>query len=891
MYSPVAMIGKTLGHYKILELLGAGGMGEVYRAEDTTLGRHVALKVLPADLSSDPDRLARFEREATTLAALDHPNIVTIHSVEWTEGVRFLTMQLVEGKPLSELIPKGGMPLERIFDIAIPTADALAAAHEKGVIHRDLKPANIMVASDGRVKVVDFGLAKLRQEDRATFATQLATEPVTEEGRIVGTLPYMSPEQLQGGDLDDRSDIFSLGIVLYEMASGERPFKGETAVSLISSLVKDSPQPVDTLRDGLPHHLGRVIGRCLEKNPERRYQTAKDVRNELEGLAKETESDVVARTSGATIPATALPKRFRQWPLAVGIAIALLAVGLLWIDRWEQSAEEGAEPTLVDDSGEPMIAVLPFENLGPPEDEYFADGMTAEITSRLAMVKGLGVISRTSAMQYKENRPAVRQIGEELGVGYVLQGTIRWAKGTGGPDRVRITPQLIRVVDARHLWADNIERELEDIFAVQAEIAQRVVQELGVTLLGREQEALDQRPTENLAAYQAYLRGVNAHWRSDLGEAERLLGQAVALDPRFAEAWAALSYSLTRRYFGGEGGTDTLDRSAQALARARELAGSSPKVRHAEAIYHYQGRGDYEQAEPILARLVDEQPSDAKSWLMLGAVHRRQGRWDEAVTELGRAVDLSPRDEISIWELGLTYWAVGRFEEADRMFEKGIEQGPEFGGNYTYRAWMHGYWQGDTEAGRQILARGPVYNWPIWVGGFLDYLDRDYAGALSRLESLVGANGSMERSFFASESVWLYAAGDGEGARAAAARLRPKFEEYLRERPEDFILAATLSQLLAIDGQTQSALRMAERSEELVQNDAFARSEVEVMLAATYLISSRYDRALDLLEHSQSNVGRFKATPAYLRADPIWDPLRDHPRFQALVEKNGQSGG
>ena len=886
------MIGQTLGHYKILEKLGEGGMGEVFRAEDTTLDREVALKVLPAELSDDADRLARFEREAKTLAALDHPNIVTIHTVEESEGTRFLTMQLVEGRQLSELIPSGGMPLERIFDIAIPLADALATAHEKGVIHRDLKPANVMVTDEGRVKVLDFGLAKLRSELGAgSLATAMPTEPLTEEGRIVGTMPYMSPEQLEGGDLDERSDIFSLGIVLYEMASGERPFKGETSVSLISSIVKDSPQPVDTLRDGLPHHLGRVVGRCLEKNPERRYQTAKDVRNELEALAKETESDVVARTSGATIPAAAPPKRFRQWPLAVGIAIALLALGLLWIGRWEQPAEEVSEPTLVDDSGEPMIVVLPFENLGPPEDEYFADGMTEEITSRLAMVSGLGVISRTSAMQYKENRPALKQIGEELGVDYVLEGTIRWAKGTGGPDRVRITPQLIRVVDDRHLWADNIEKELEDIFAVQAEIAQRIVQELGVTLPGREQEALDQRPTENPAAYQAYLRGIDARWRADSGEAERLFGQAVEVDPRFAEAWAVLSQTLTRRHFNGEGSTDTLDRSAQALARARELAGSSPKVRFAEAVYHYQGRRDYEQAEPIVARLLDEQPSDAQSWLMLGAIHRRQGRWDEAVTELERTVELSPRDEYLIWELASTYWTVGRFEEADRMYEKGIAQGPEFGGNYTYRAWMQVYWQGDTEAGRQILARGPVYNWPIWVGGFLDYLDRDYTGALSRLESLVEPVGTVERTFFASESVWLHAAGDGDGARAAAARLRPKFEEYVRERPEDSILAATLSQLLAIDGDTESALRMAKRSEELVQNDALWRGEVGVMLAATYLISSRHDRALDLLEQSQSSFGRKVATPAYLRLDPIWDPLRDHPRFQALLEKHRQSEG
>ena len=250
------MIGETLSHYKILDKLGAGGMGEVYLAEDTTLKRQIALKVLPADLSSSQERLERFQREAETLATLDHPNIVTVFTVERDEDVHFLTMQLVEGKRLSDLIPKGGMPLERIFEIAIPLADALAAAHERGIIHRDLKPANIMVTAEGRVKVLDFGLAKLRQGAEAPIDTQLPTEPLTQEGRIMGTMPYMSPEQLEGKDIDSRSDIFSLGVVLYEMALGERPFKGDTAASLIMSTGRDTPPQVDTLREELPAPLG-----------------------------------------------------------------------------------------------------------------------------------------------------------------------------------------------------------------------------------------------------------------------------------------------------------------------------------------------------------------------------------------------------------------------------------------------------------------------------------------------------------------------------------------------------------------------------------------------------------------------------------------------------------
>ena len=317
------MIGETLSHYKILDKLGAGGMGEVYLAEDTTLKRQVALKVLPSDLAASQMRLERFQREAESLAALNHPNIVHVYSVEEDGGTHFITMELVEGKPLSHLIRTGGMPLERIFEISIPLADALATAHEKRVIHRDLKPANIMVTNEGRVKVLDFGLAKLRQEAETPFSSQLPTEPLTEEGRLVGTMPYMPPEQLEGKEIDSRSDIFSLGVVLYELATGERPFKGESSASLIMSIGRDTPPDVDSMRAELPHHLGRVIRRCLQKNPERRFQSAKDVRNELDELRCEVES-------GDLVPSTDFgpaKTRRRHWKVYFGVA-ALAGAGL-----------------------------------------------------------------------------------------------------------------------------------------------------------------------------------------------------------------------------------------------------------------------------------------------------------------------------------------------------------------------------------------------------------------------------------------------------------------------------------------------------------------------------------------------------------------------------------
>jgi len=450
------MIGESLGHYQVLGKLGAGGMGEVYRALDSTLDREVALKILPVEVATDPDRLDRFAREAKALAALNHPNIVTIYTVEAVDGIHFLTMELVEGEPLSRLVSTTGMSLERFFDIAIPLSDALAAAHDRGIVHRDLKPANIMVTHGGRVKVLDFGLAKLRIRPKAEEFSEMATEPLTQEGLVVGTVPYMSPEQLEGRELDSRSDIFSLGIILYEMSTGQRPFCGDTTIAVISSIVKDSPAEIDALRDDLPHHLGRIVRHCLEKDPDGRFQTSRDVRNELKDLRQEGDS--------AKHPLPSPPKSARSRKNTLRFSAVLAALLLvISVGVWQQAKREPRQtPQATAVEAPPRIVVLPFENLGPPEDEYFADGITEEITSRLSAVSSLSVISRTTATQYKENRPPLARIARDLNIDYALEGTVRWARTEGDQSRVRITPQLIRVADDTNLWSDSYDRILDD---------------------------------------------------------------------------------------------------------------------------------------------------------------------------------------------------------------------------------------------------------------------------------------------------------------------------------------------------------------------------------------------------------------------------------------------
>ena len=904
------MIGRTLSHFKITAKLGEGGMGEVYRAEDTTLDREVALKVLPTELAADPERLARFEREAKTLATLDHPNIVTIHTVEEAEGVRFLTMQLVEGKQLSELIPRGGMPLERIFEFAIPLADALVAAHEKGVIHRDLKPANIMVTTDGRVKVLDFGLAKLGQETATLETTEAPTEALTGEGRILGTMPYMSPEQLEGKEIDARSDIFSLGVVLYEMATGDRPFQGDTSVSLISSIVKDTPESVDALRGELPHHLARIVNRCLEKNPKRRYQSAIDVYNELDSLRKEVDSGVVqpssAEVSAAHVSAVVASHRRRWWPLAAGVGLALVAVGALWLSRREaptvvvvEDQEVQAEPAAIVEKQTPMIVVLPFQNLGSSEDEYFADGMTEEITSRLAVVSGLRVISRTSAMQYKENRPPLKQIGEELGVDYVLEGSVRWARADGG-SRVRITPQLIRVADDSHMWADSYDRVIEDVFAIQSDIASEVVQELGLTLLEPERQELETQPTENLEAYQAYLRGKFHDNLPDFSEENRqeavdAYQRAVDLDPDFALAQAALCHAQAFYYRLGFDLTEARGVLAkEAFDRAMALDPDSPQVLYEVGFYHYYVEQDYDAALSKFLAAAEANPNDGQILAAAAFIRRRQGRFEEGIDRLERAFEVSPRDSQIAALIGEYSQQIREYPQAVEYLDIAIGLAPDEAWPYWVKAVTLKAWRGDLAESQRVLESLPTSagaTQSYYSGWAAQYrLSREFEKLLdlqdaSSFEWLSGQLNSIPIDLDRGETLRFL--GQTEPALAALDAARIALEKELEKRPDDYRLHSGLGLAYAGLGRKAEAIAAGKRAVEMqpVEKDAYIGPRQVRNLARIYTEVGELDLAVDQLEILLSIPS--KLSVPLLRLDPRWDPLRDHPRFQELLEEDG----
>ena len=890
------MIGQTISHYRILEKLGAGGMGEVYLAEDTKLRRKVALKVLPEDMASDPERLERFKREARAVAALNHPNIVTIYSVEEVEGVHFLTMELVEGKTLADLVPAKGLKLDRFFELATPIADALSVAHEKGITHRDLKPGNIMVGDDGRVRVLDFGLAKLLTEASADEEdTQLATR----EGLAVGTAPYMSPEQVQGKNVDHRSDIFSLGILFYEMATGSRPFKGETSADLVSSILRDTPDSVTDLKVEMPRHLGRIIRHCLEKDPERRLQAAKDVRNELEGLRQEVESGELPPSG--TMAAAAPPPQTRRWlPLAAAAVLVIVAAGVFWFLQGRDKApavatEDQTESEVA--AERQMIVVLPFENLGSEEEAYFAAGVTEEITSRLGSVSELGVISRKSALRYADTDKTIHQIGEELGVGYVLEGTVRWAKSPDGSSRVRITPQLIRVADDSQLWSTTYDRVIEDIFEVQSDIASQVIDELGITLLEPEQRAVENRPTENIEAYQAYLRGLEYANHPDFTElnmrlAVEMFQRASELDPSFAQAHAWLSHAQARYYwFGHDLSEARMQLARQSAAQALALDPELPKGHVAMGYVHYYGARDYDSALKEFTLAQQARPNDKDTIAAIGFIRRRQGQWESAAEQFAKALELDPQDANLTIDLGGALQRLRRYEEAEVEFDRAISMFPDQNRAYGSKASNLWQWKGDASLTRPILEQMPVqdseeavYSWwqqELWERDFRQASERLAVAPYAFFDG--GVIQIMPKEFL--ESYTYYLAGDGERSKAAAEKALPHMERYVRDRPDDAFSHCGYGLTLAALGRHEEAVREGELALEILplDRDGIYAPYLIYWMASIYNNVGDYDAALDQIETLLSSPT--EVSVASIEGNAEWDTLRDLPRYRQLVEK------
>ncbi|MCJ7440758.1 MAG: protein kinase [Thermoanaerobaculaceae bacterium] len=878
--------GTRLGPYEVVALIGAGGMGEVYKARDTRLGRDVAIKVLPAQVAADPDRLRRFEQEARAVAALDHPNILAIHDIGSHEGAPYIVTELLEGESLREKLTGSPLPPRKVLGVAIQVASGLAAAHEKGIVHRDLKPENIFVTRDGQAKILDFGVAKLvpkrEQAERSVAPTVLER---TDPGIVMGTAGYMSPEQVRGQSVDHRSDIFSFGCVLYEMVTGRRAFARATAADTMAAILTEEPPDPSGIHQAVLLPLSRVIAHCLEKQPEERFESARDLVFELRAILADT-----GPAKPATI--TTSTRRRRVVGLALAAVTVLVAAGVLVL-RLKPAGQSAraAKP--------PKIVVLPFENLGAPEDAYFAAGMTEEITSRLANVQGLGVISRTSATEYTRRGKTVKEIGSELGVDYVLEGSVRWERGAGRESRVRITPQLIRVTDDTHVWADRYERVIADVFAIQSEVAENAVKAMGVALLPRERTALKEVSTNNLEAYDLYLRGRELASRSEKKAeyegALQMYQAAVDRDPRFAQALAGLATSHLAMYW------NYYDRSQERLVKAKEAADRAVELRPdlaethtALGFYFYWGLLDYPRALSEFSAALKLQLNSSDALAAIGFVVRRQGRWAESADQLSKALELDPKNAVLLNEFGNGCIFARRYAEADRALRLAIAMSPHWEEPYVLEALLQIRWHGDVgkaqavldEAHRVAELRDERYLAGSALG--LALLRRDYQTGLRQLEAETRHtfdNLNYHAPIPLVRGEWQMLAGQHDLARHSFEAARVELEQKVAQDPDDPRFHSSLGIAYAGLGRRLEAVREAKLGCDLMpaSKDAWRALYRLEDLATVYTMVGQPGEAIAQLEDLLQRSGEF--TPHVLRLDPRWDPLRSDPRFQALLTK------
>ncbi len=661
------MLGRTLSHYEVLEEISRGGMGIVYRALDLKLDREVALKVLPQALVADPERLRRFEQEARSASALNHPNIITIYEINNVDSTPYIAMELVEGKTLREMLSAGPLPTKKLLLLASQIAEGLAKAHSAGIVHRDLKPENIMITGDGFVKILDFGLAKLtadlprrsRGEGGSNADSEMATmeKGGTTPGVVMGTAGYMSPEQAKGQAVDFRADQFAFGAILYEMVSGKRAFHRETGAETISAVLRDEPQPLADTHPNLSPHLRAIVERCLAKDAEDRYAATSDLAKDLKGISNS--------------PAGTPRPRSRRMAIAgvligvLGLLVGLYMGGLL--DRSPDSTSPRIE----------SLVVLPLDNLsGDPDQEYFADGMTEVLTSDLAKISAIKVISRTSAMRYKGTDKPLPEIARELNVEGVVEGSVMRAG-----DRVRITAQLIEAGTDQHVWSESYERDLREVLTLQSEVARAIAQEIKVKLTAQEVTLLSRDRPVNSEAHEAYLRGRYHVEKASPEEVQKAIGyfqRAIEIDPSYAGGYSGLAFAYL--YLAGWGYSppgDAMAKAEEAALKAVELDDTDASARTTLGFVRWSAL-DWAAAEQEFRKAIELNPGDAEAHGSYGLYLKSIGQQDEGLAEAKRALELDPLSLRVSADLATHLIHLGRYDEAIEQSMKMLELAPDF---------------------------------------------------------------------------------------------------------------------------------------------------------------------------------------------------------------------
>jgi serine/threonine protein kinase/Flp pilus assembly protein TadD len=654
-------------------------MGEVYHAKDHKLGRDVAIKVLREELATDPERLRRFEQEARSASALNHPNIITIHDIGKHDATPYIAMEFVEGKTLREMLTAGPLPTKKLLQLATQIAEGLAKAHSAGIIHRDLKPENLMVTSDGYVKILDFGLAKLRTslpDTESEVATM--TKEGTAQGTVMGTVGYMSPEQAKGQPTDHRSDQFSFGAIIYEMITGQRAFQRDSSVQTLSAIIEQDPASIAVIHPETPTHLRVIAERCLAKNSEERYDSTRDLARELKSIG-EIATPTIAASS----------KKRRTWPRKVTIAggvAAVLSILLALNVGGLRDRLVGARVPRID-----SIAVLPLENLsGDPEQEYFADGMTEALIADLAKIGALRVISRQSVMRFKETEQPLPEIAKTLNVDAIVEGSV-----LRSGDKVRITTQLVQANPEHHLWAESYERDLMDILALQGEVARQIAQEIQATLTPQEQARLASAQPIDPKAHEAYLRG-RYYWNKrtpgDLMQAIEHFQQAIDTDPNFDLAYAELSSSFA--FLGGTYGYLLPPEEAmeKAKAAAKRSLAINPRLAKGYASLGWvlsSFERDWSGAESAFKRAIELNPGDAFTRVWLAIHLSKTGRHREGLLEIRRAQALDPLNPTVNSVYGFLLFEARQYDKAIRQLKNVLELDPNLPMAHRYLGWAY----------------------------------------------------------------------------------------------------------------------------------------------------------------------------------------------------------
>jgi serine/threonine-protein kinase len=878
----IAVAAALADRYRIERQLGQGGMAVVYLAEDLKHHRQVAIKVVRPELAGVLGA-ERFLREIEIAAALHHPHILPLYDsgearpASGGTGVLFYVMPYVDGQSLRDRLNRERqLPIDEALRIAREVADALSYAHGRGIVHRDIKPENILLDA-GHAVVADFGIA------RAVSAA--GGDELTATGITLGTPAYMSPEQAAGGtELDGRSDLYSLACVLYEMLAGQPPFSGPTAASVIHQHVAAAPPPITQIRPAVPAELAGTLARALAKTPADRFNP---VAQFAEALAPRWSTALGTVPSAEPSSVRLGRRRLVLVAVATAVAAALLVAGYRLWGRGQAETPSGATST-------PRVAVLPFTNLGAPGDQYFAEGVTDEITSRTGQLGGLEVIARSSAAKYAGRDPDLAAIVRDLDVDYVLEGSIRWQRAPDGPGRVRVTPELVRAAEGTQLWTERYDAVLADIFQVQTDIAEKVAAALGVAL--RRSDSAAAAPTSDLEAYDLFLQAngfVNRGTASqDMHAAVGMYEQAVRRDSTFALAWARLAYAHLGLYWFRHDPTPArLQLAEQALDRAVALAPGTPDVELAQGWYAYWGHRDYTGALQHFGRALKARPNDADLISGIAAVQRRQGRFESALAGFTRGLALDPRGAERARGVAETYRILRRFPEAIQQWDRAIALAPDQAVSYLQKAQAQILAGGAIADARRTVEEGVARNARdpdvlryalVWLDG----MEGRYSDALERLagvtqEVTIGQLYTSSRSLSAADLHGLM--GHQAVARAYADSAAAALRAALVRSPDDAGLTGALGIAYAGAGRREEALRAGRRATELLpyNKDAWGGGYRELELARIYTMLGERDSALARLEHVLSVPMDF--TSALLRVDPVWAPLRGDPHFRRLA--------